>query len=170
MRNLYIDFDGVIMDTITNSYKMIKELGIDLNDSEKVIAFYKELNWEKLLNESLEIHDAFDEIDKLIKSGKFHVNILTHVTSLNEAEAKINFVRQKLQEISIITVPKSIDKARMVQAKNSILIDDYIGNLEKWKAAGGIGVRFSTKLNGKGFQAIAYLNQIIELVKDVEMV
>ena len=43
MRNLYIDFDGVIMDTITNSYKMIKELGIDLNDSEKdMIKYYNQ--------------------------------------------------------------------------------------------------------------------------------
>ena len=170
MKNLYIDFDGVIMDTITNSYQMINDLGIDINDSENVISFYKELDWGKLLNESEEIHGAFDEIDKLIQSKKFHVSILTHVTSLNEAEAKIKFIRQKLQEISIIPVPKSIDKAQMVQAKNSILIDDYKGNLEKWEVAGGIGVRFSTKLNGKGFRNINYLNQIIEVVKDIEMV
>ena len=41
MINLYIDFDGVIVDTINETYKMIEKLKINLNDSEKVINFYK---------------------------------------------------------------------------------------------------------------------------------
>ena len=50
MINLYIDFDGVIVDTINETYKMIEKLKINLNDSEKVINFYKELDWDKLLS------------------------------------------------------------------------------------------------------------------------
>ena len=50
MINLYIDFDGVIVDTINETYKMIEKLKINLNDSEKVINFYKEFDWDKLLS------------------------------------------------------------------------------------------------------------------------
>jgi hypothetical protein len=51
----------------------------------------------------------------------------------------------------------------MVHTHNSILVDDYAGNLREWENAGGISVRFSIKLNGKGFKVIDNLNQLIEL-------
>lgn len=45
MKNLYIDFDGVICNTIEITYKMLDDLNIDTKDSDKVINFYKNLNW-----------------------------------------------------------------------------------------------------------------------------
>ena len=54
----------------------------------------------------------------------------------------------------------------MVRTGGSILIDDYSGNLREWEATGGIGVRFSEKLNGKGFHVINRLDQIIEYVEN----
>lgn len=33
--DLYLDFDGVLLDTINVSYKMMEELGIDLKDRQK---------------------------------------------------------------------------------------------------------------------------------------
>ena len=35
--NLYLDFDGVIADTIKVTYKIIRQKGIDLTDKEKVV-------------------------------------------------------------------------------------------------------------------------------------
>lgn len=166
MKNLYIDFDGVIMDTITSSYKMMEEKGIDMKNIEKVISFYQTLDWKSFLNSTSEIHDAFVEIDKIVDSQLFNVNILTHVTSLEEAEAKIKFLRRKLHDITIIVVPKKVDKTKMVCAKDAILIDDYTGNLKKWEEAGGVGVRFSLKRNGKGFYVIDYLSQIIDILEN----
>ena len=51
----------------------------------------------------------------------------------------------------------------MVHTAGSILIDDFVGNLEEWKAKGGIGIKFSTELNGKGFIVIDKLDQILDL-------
>ena len=48
MKDLYIDFDGVIKDTIKVSYKMMEDEKIDLRDRPKVIEFYKQLDWEYL--------------------------------------------------------------------------------------------------------------------------
>lgn len=43
MTDLYIDFDGVIKDTIKVSYKMMEEQGISLSDRPRVIKFYQDI-------------------------------------------------------------------------------------------------------------------------------
>ena len=50
MKNLYIDFDGVICNTIEITYKMMKDANIDLNDDDKVTEFYKDLDWNHVLS------------------------------------------------------------------------------------------------------------------------
>ena len=48
MKNLYIDFDGVICNTIEITYKMMEDEGIDLKDSKRVQEFYKNLDWDSV--------------------------------------------------------------------------------------------------------------------------
>ncbi len=47
MKKLYIDFDGVILDTINVTYKMIENLG--LGTPEEVKDFYYNLDWDHLI-------------------------------------------------------------------------------------------------------------------------
>lgn len=166
MIDLYIDFDGVIADTIPSSYAMLEKLGISPKETEKVIDFYRKLDWHDFLSKTSEINNALEEIKQIMKSKLFHVHILTHITSEEEAKAKASFIHKKIEDIPIITVPKGIDKTEMVCAKNAILIDDYTGNLDTWQKAGGIGVRFSTKLNGKGYFVIDHLKGILTLARE----
>ena len=79
MKNLYIDFDGVIKDTIKVSYKMMEDEKIDLRDRPKVIEFYKQLDWEYLLKISAEIKNAYYFI---IKSQKKEHLILKYLQQL----------------------------------------------------------------------------------------
>lgn len=44
MKNLYIDFDGVIVDTIRVTYDMLDRLEVDKKDFEKMSEFYYNLN------------------------------------------------------------------------------------------------------------------------------
>ena len=88
MKNLYIDFDGVIVNTIDITYKMANSLGIK-KDYTNYLQFFQNLNWEEVLEQAKPINDSFNEIKKIINSHKFNVFILTHVTSIHEAEAKI---------------------------------------------------------------------------------
>ena len=44
MQKLYLDCDGVILDTINYTYQIIKERGIS---EDKIDDFYKNLSWEK---------------------------------------------------------------------------------------------------------------------------
>lgn len=167
MKNLYIDFDGVIMNTIEITYEELKKLNLDsdnLEDQEKIRNFYASIDWNELLNKKASIiNDAIKCIKKLIDSEQFNIAILSHVNSLDEAIEKVKYIRKHFKDITFIPVPRDIEKTEMVHVEDAILIDDYAGNLEAWKKAGGVAIKFSTKLNGKGFVVIDRLDQILEL-------
>ena len=57
MKQLYIDFDGVILDTMSKTYEILKEQNIDKKDKEKVQAFFRDLDWKKLISETKEINE-----------------------------------------------------------------------------------------------------------------
>ena len=165
MLNLYIDFDGVIMNTIEVSYKMIKERNIDLKNSSDVQNFYKNIDWEELLNKSEPINDAWNCIEKIINSKKFNVSILTHVTSLKEVEEKVKIIRHHFRDITIIPVPKQISKTLMLKAEGAVLVDDYVNNLIEWQEAGGYGIKFDLDMDGKGFPVIDRLDVLIDMLE-----
>ena len=161
--NLYIDFDGVVLDTITPMYKMLEEEKIDRKDSEKVVEFLKRTDYNEIIKKSPEINNSISAIKKIIDSNKFNVNILTHVVTLEVGVVKTEFIRKYFKDITMILVPKQISKTKMVHTKDSILVDDYAGNLRSWEKEGGIPVRFSTKLNSKGFKVVDNLENLIDL-------
>ncbi len=163
MKNLYIDFDGVICNTIEITYKMLADEGIDIKEQDKVSEFYKNLDWKHVLDICDIINDGMNNIEKIMKSGKFNVAILTHVSSINEVVAKVNYIRKYLKDVTIIPVPKAISKTQMINSRFSILVDDYPGNLNEWKEAGGIGVRFDLDMDGKGFLVIDHLDELLNL-------
>ena len=166
MINLYIDFDGVIMNTIEVGYQEIKNSGFEIND-ESCINYYSNLDWKEFLNKKCKpINNSLECIQKIIDSNMFNVNILSHINSLDEAIEKIKYIRKYFKDITFIPVPKKISKTKMVHTEQSILIDDYSGNLREWESAGGIGIRFSEKLNGKSFYVIDHLDQVIDYVKE----
>ena len=164
MKNLYIDFDGVVMDTMSFPYDMLDRLEVDRKDPDKMKEFYSNLNWKQLLTLTPIINDSFNCIKKIFASNKFNVAILTHVNSLDEAIAKINYIRRYFKDITIIPVPREISKTKICLSKDAILIDDYSGNLDEWKNEGGIGVQFSRDLNkNKGYPVIDKLDKIIDM-------
>jgi hypothetical protein len=163
MKNLYIDFDGVILDTITTTYRLMEELNIDKNDVVSKTNFFESLEWGNVITVTPEINDSIKAIKKIIESNRFDVSILTHVNSLDEIVEKVKFIRKHLEHITIISVPKTISKTKIVNAYDSILIDDYSGNLKEWQEAGGVGVRFSIELESKGFHVINNLEQILDI-------
>lgn len=164
MKNLYIDFDGVIVDTIRVTYDMIDRLEIDIEDSEKMREFYANLNWKQILSLTPIINNGFKHIKKIYETGNYNITILTHVNSLDEAIAKINYIRKYAKNVTIIPVPRELPKPKMCSTKGAILIDDYSGNLIDWEKEGGIGIQFSNDLKkDKGFPVINRLDAILEM-------
>ena len=163
MRQLYIDFDGVILDTMTKTYKVLEEEKIDKNDSDKVMEFFRNLDWKKLIEETEEINDSINEIKKICASKKFNVYILTHVNSTNEMVEKIKYLHEKLPLVTIVSVPKEIPKTEVVNASAAILIDDYSGNIKEWQKKLGIGIKFVKELEGSEYPEITHLSEVIDM-------
>lgn len=163
MINLYIDFDGVICDTIDITYNMIRDKKIDLKDEKACLKFYENLDWKVVLDRCHVINDGMNCIQKLLDSGKFNIAILTHVNSINEIIQKVKFIRNYFPDLTIIPVPKAISKTQMIGTKGAILVDDYVHNLDEWKSEGGIGVRFDLDGDGKGYPVIDKLDQLLSM-------
>lgn len=159
-KNLYIDFDGVILDTITTLYGDYQKQNIKEEERSK---FYENYEWDKIIDDKYIINDSINDIQKIIDSDKFNLAILTHVNSIKETVLKIKYLRKYFKDITIIPVPKEISKTKMVHTKDAILIDDYAGNLREWEKEGGIGVRFNLKGNSKGFKLVKELKEIIDM-------
>ncbi len=162
MTNLYIDFDGVIVNSIDVTYKMADDKGITKCEKDYV-KFYQNLDWNDVLNKCEAINDSWNCIRKIIDSHKFNVAILTHVTSIGEIEEKVKLIRSHFRDITIIPVPKAISKTNMLKAEGAILVDDFVRNLDEWKDAGGYGVRFDLDMDGKGYPVIDRLDVLIDM-------
>ncbi len=158
--NLYIDFDGVILDTITPLYNDIEKNNIK---KENLNEFFEKYPWENIINDKYIINSSIEKINKIIESNRFNLAVLTHVNSINEAVLKIKYLRKYFDDITIIPCPKEISKTKMIHTKDAILVDDYTGNLREWENKGGIPVRFSVKRNGKGFNVISSLDELLQM-------
>lgn len=164
MKNLYIDFDGVILDTITPVYNLAKKLNIDVKTQTKEIGLlYSKIDWETLIEESEELSNSINSIKKLKDSKKFNISILTHINSLKEAKAKIEFINTLFDDLTIIPVPKSCSKTMMTQTEGAILVDDYSGNLKEWESKGGIGVKYTKEPEKCEFKNVTSLEELLEL-------
>lgn len=158
---LYLDFDGVILDTMNVTKKMMEDLNI--SDNQEVIReFYKNINWYKLLRSTPEINDSFNNINLLLNSGLYDIEILTHVNSKEEGIEKINYLSNIIPNVNVIPTPIEIAKCNMVNSLNSVLVDDYSKNLILWKNKDGIPIKFSDEIDSR-FITINNLKKLLEL-------
>ncbi|MBQ4263055.1 MAG: hypothetical protein IJB83_02270 [Bacilli bacterium] len=165
-KRLYIDFDGVVLDTISMLYKAFDETGINPDDKVKVAEFYEEFDFETIVNDDLIINNSIDNIRKLVDSNLFEISFLTHIHSLDEGVIKVKYVRKYFKDISVILAPREISKTMIVHSEGAILVDDYSGNLKEWEEAGGIAIRFNQKLDSKGYNTINDLSKLIDMFKE----
>ena len=144
---VYYDYDGVFGDTMNPAKKEMKELGL-YETEEGRTKYFQELNWSEFLIKTPFIKNSPETVNTLIEKG-YKTAFLTHVNSLNEYIAKIDFIKNikelnNKEKIDIIAVPRVIDKSVTINPNGNILIDDRLENIIAWEAMGGIGVYFST--------------------------
>lgn len=131
---VYVDFDGVILDTdtiIDRDYSKIDDI--------KRSDFIKNYDWNKLVNEASVINNSLDNL----KNSKFDTYILSKISSMNEGIAKVNYLRDNGVLTNIHLVPTKVSKSDVVSAEGNILIDDKVYNLDEWVDNGGIGIFFN---------------------------
>lgn len=159
MKRLYIDFDGVILDTIRLLYEEAEKENVDKANPE----FYINFDYNSILKDEYILNDGINCIQKLLDCGKFEVSILTHCHSMKEASNKVKYIRRHFKDMTVIICPKDISKTKMVHTEGAILVDDFAGNLKEWENAGGIPVKFSTTLKSKGYTVIDKLDSLISM-------
>lgn len=143
MKNLtiYIDMDGVI----ANFDKAVKNMK-HLYEQPWLQIPHFFYNLEPIGNPN-------QRIDELQRLG-YKVYILTKVDisdSPNRAIDKYDWVRKHIPCISpdeVIIVPIDKEKTKYLKSdiENSVLLDDYKGNLIDWQVKGGIAVKFGNKI------------------------
>ena len=131
---IYIDFDGVILDTDSTLEKEYSKVNnIDKKE------FVKNYDWNLLLNNSDVIADSLENL----KKSKYDISLLSKISSMQEGAAKVKYLRKNNVNINIHLVPAELSKNEVVNAKDNILIDDKVYNLEKWEQSGGIPIFFN---------------------------
>ncbi len=161
---LYIDFDGVIMDTIPYLDEALEKCNIDFKDELSVYKFLSDFDYLPYINDKYIINEAMNRIKKIIDSKKFNISILTHVCSLKEGMDKIEYIRKYFKDITIILVPRLISKTKLVHTDGAILIDDKTFNLTEWESEGGIPIKFSKDKKESKYKCVNYLDEILEIL------
>ena len=140
MQKLYLDCDGVILDTVSKRiYEKLRELGITTDEATSM--YFSKLDWDKYIDECGQIDNSIDKIKELC--NYYDIEILTHINSDNEGVSKIKYFDKMLPGVKVNVVPKAIAKADFIDPKGIILVDDFIPNLDYWSHKGGISVKFS---------------------------
>jgi hypothetical protein len=92
--------------------------------------------------------------------------MLTHVTTDKEAMGKRKYVNKYLPSVKLITVVKSVNKCEVVDCEDTVLVDDFMGNLELWAENGGIPVKFSDKGKDYDIMSVSNLGMLIDMYDD----
>lgn len=159
--NLYVDFDGVILNSIDISYKRIHDRYGEFVTTEEASEFYQSIDWNEFIRECMPINDSISHLQEIIDSGRFNVTVLSHVLSSHEAMAKEQFLNECLPGIHFISVMKPRHKWEAVDCRDAILIDDYSENLDLWREHGGIPIKFSLKDKEYDYTSIKSLDEIL---------
>ena len=143
---VYIDFDGVILDTENALFKeWRKNPNRHLLSENEKIQYIKKANWDYILNNSNIINDSLYYLNNMDSNKSF---ILTKVHSMeNEAYAKVLWLRKNNVKQGIIVVPYYFKKSDIVSAKDNVLIDDSLKNLKEWEEENGYPIFFNKENN-----------------------
>ena len=131
---LYLDCDGVILNTIDKVKELMIKDGIEPKDELIVHDYFvSKIDWNVLIKEAGILKDALNKIKFLFSLGIYDTKILTTITCMIEPECKIRYFNEHLPRIEVITVPWGVRKDSVVDARNSILVDDSKNNILNWR-------------------------------------
>ena len=145
MVKIYVDFDGVILDTWNVIFKeYIKLYNTDILEEDKLKSLMLNIGWGNILLNSRQINDSIKKIKDISKV--YEVYILTKINSQKEKNAKKEYLL-KYNINNFYFVPYEHSKTQYVNAENNILIDDDINNLDDWNLHGGKSIFFNKDLS-----------------------
>lgn len=149
---VFIDFDGVILDTEKRMYKRKEDLGFcdhDNQDEFRAYFEYTNLNpeeWDYIIRGAHTINNSVEIIQELEKMKK-RIAILTKVNSLYEMKVKIDDLRNNRKiNCPVFFTPPKVKKHHVIIPNGQLLIDDFSRNVNGWIESGGKGLIFDPTL------------------------
>ena len=140
MMKYYIDFDGVILDTLTIYSNIFHD-----NKYDKWESIYTHFEFDNIFCKDNEINDSINKLKAL--QNKYNLILLSKVVNEDEAKAKKRFLLKNNINIETIFVPYHDKKTDYVNVDiNTILIDDQTDNIDEWIKLGGKGILFNKEL------------------------
>jgi len=167
---LYCDCDGVILNTIQVAFAIMQEQGCDLGNRQEVDAFFRKyIDWNVVFRRAEVINDAISKLSYIKKCGLFDdVMILSKLSGgYDEERLKRELFAQALPKVRVITLQYGLNKGNVVKASGNILVDDEIGNCEKWRKENGIAILFSPYMSTVESDVICDLSEL-ELANGVK--
>lgn len=161
---LYIDFDGVVLDTETGLFKKYHVL-VDNNIEITREQYLAEMDWNAWIEQAVIINNS---VEILKENSSRSASILTKIHSFNEGKAKIDFLRRNGVKNDVILVPYFCSKHEVVNPLGKVLVDDFGGNLKGWQDNGGIPIRFSinTQKTYTDYTVVSSLDEVFKMYKD----
>lgn len=146
---IYVDLDGVIADFHTE----FKKLSGGFTPDEFILKHSKNKFWDLIDGagedfwSDMPLLPGAIELMNFIKNNFIDIKILTASTRKPESKSgKRKWVRKHFPFISDIDVIVVEERAMKTQYANnkSILIDDMVGNIERWKSNNGVGILYTS--------------------------
>ena len=144
---IYIDFDGVILDTEGLLFEEWRKNPNrhNLTEDDK-IKYIQRADWNYIINNSEIINDSIYYLKHIDPSQSA---ILTKIHSLsNEGMAKIKWLRENRVKQNIVLVPYLFKKSDVVDARGNLLVDDCLKNLDDWVDNDGYPLFFDVNDDG----------------------
>ncbi len=132
-KELYIDFDGVILDSQERYKKdMLGKTALD-----DWISYLSSIEWYKFLRECNEIDESLSTLQKLQKYRNLK-GIITRIHAFDEGTEKVRFLREHGIEVPVFYVlPEQSKSSIVIPNIDRILVDDDINNCLDWEQNGG---------------------------------
>lgn len=149
---IFIDFDGVILDSEERMLERKCNLGLcDHKNEEEFDQYFEYTNlhpeeWDYIIREASSINYSV-EIIKELEQLKRKIAILTKIHTLYEMKAKIEDLRENRKIMCpVFFVPPKIKKHQIIIPKGQLLIDDSKKNIKGWIENGGNGLIFDSTI------------------------
>lgn len=138
---VYIDCDGVILNTVKKARELAQKEGYLPYDFDSMHGFYVGADWNVLIYESGILDNAISKIKQIIATGKYDVKILTKLSGSDTEElSKKRLFAKLLPGVEVITLAIDEHKDEVVDPVGQILIEDDLRNAKRWRDANGICV------------------------------
>ena len=130
---LYIDFDGVILD----SQERYKQDMLGKTSLEDWIEYLSSIEWYKFLRECNEIDESLSTLKELQKYKNLK-GIITRIHAFDEGIEKVRFLRENGVVVPVFYVLPGQSKSTIVMPSvDKVLVDDDINNCLDWEKNGG---------------------------------